>query len=352
LEAGNAPDLAQVEFQEIPSFLLVDGLEEISQYGATDYQDQFVEWQWEQSVFGEQVYAIPQASGPMGMFYRKDLFDKWGIEPPTTWAEFEQAARVVREHGSYISTFPPGNSAWFTSLAWQAGAKWFGTDGDSWTVDINSAETRKVAEYWNRLVEQDLVKTIPDFSNGWYKDLQEGEIVSWVSAQWGDAILRGNAPNTSGKWRVAPIPQWEDAAEFTSSNWGGSTTALLKGADYPKEALRFAVWLNTDPQSVDLLIKGGYGWPAAKEAFTGSALDEPDPFFGGQRYNEVFAEADQHIDKSWQWSPTTSQTYEHLNDGFQAAIDGEGTFVDAVEMAQQSTISDLKAKGLTVSGAR
>ena len=38
----------------------------------------------------------------------------------------------------------------------------------------------------------------------------------------------------------------------------------------------------------------------------------------------------------------------HLNDGFQAAIEGKGTFVDAVKAAQTATIADLKAKGLKV----
>lgn len=350
VQAGNAPDVATVEYQTIPSFLLEGELVDLSQYGADQHADKFVGWQWQQVGFGGTVYAIPQASAPMGLFYREDLFDEWGIEVPETWAEFEQAAREVRQADpdAYICTFPPGNSAWFTALAWQAGAQWFGTQGDTWTVNIDSPQTRKVAEYWNRLIEDDLIKTEPDFQTGWYKDLQEGHIVAWPSAQWGDAILRGNAPDTGGRWRVAPIPQWEDSGRFVSSHWGGSSVAVLKGSEHPEEALEFAIWLNTDPDSVDLLITGGYGWPAAKGAFEGSALDRADPFFGDQRYNEVFAEADQHIDTSWRWIPTMDATYQHLNKGFQQAVDGNGTLVDAVVQAQQQTVADLRAKDLQV----
>lgn len=350
LKAGSgAPDLAQVEYQEIPGFLLESNLVDLSKYGAKDDAGKFVAWQWQQGVFGDGVYAIPQASGPMGFFYRQDLFAKWGIQPPTTWTEFRQAAQTVRSKDpkAYISTFPPGNSAWFTALAWQAGAKWFGTDGDTWTVDIDNPQTRKVAAYWDGMVKDKLVKTEPDFANGWYKDLQDGAVVGWVSAQWGDSILSGNAPKTSGRWRVAPMPQWE-GTPFTSSNWGGSSTAVLKGARYPKEAKDFAVWLNTDPQSIDLLIQGGYGWPAATDAVAGSALDKPYDFFGGQKINDVFAQADKAIDKNWSWIPTTSATYQHLNDGFQKAVAGQGTFVATVQAAQAQTEADLKAKGLQV----
>jgi multiple sugar transport system substrate-binding protein len=115
-----------------------------------------------------------------------------------------------------------------------------------------------------------------------------------------------------------------------NSAWFTSLAALLKGAKYPKEALKFALWLNTDQKSIDALIAGGYGWPAAKDAFSGSALDKPYDFFGGQKINDVFAEADKNIDKSWKWIPTTTAMYENLNVGFRDAVTGKGSFADSV----------------------
>ncbi|NUU06173.1 sugar ABC transporter substrate-binding protein [Leifsonia sp. C5G2] len=349
LKAGKgAPDVAQVEYQELPGFVLENGLVDLKPLGMGDKGSKFVDWQLSQTTFGDSIYAVPQASGPMGLFYRSDIFDSLGITPPKTWDEYAADAKKIHDANpnQYINTFPPGNSAWFTALAWQAGARWFGLDGDTWTVNIDSPQTIKVAEYWDKLREQGLIKTEPDFANGWYSDLQNGNIAAWPSAQWGDAILSGNAPATSGKWRVAPMPQWGDG-DFASANWGGSATAVLKGTKNAQAAEKFAYWLNTDPKSIDLLIAGGYGWPAAKGALDGSALDKPNPFLGGQNANkEVFEQADKSIDNKWGWIPTTAATYTHLNDGFQAAIEGNGSFVDAVEAAQKQTLADLKAKGL------
>ena len=348
VKAGNAPDVAQVEYQNIPEFLLDDELVDLSEYGADDVADKFVDWQWKQVSYNNSVYAIPQASGPMGLFYRKDLFEQWGIQVPTTWAEFKEAAKVVRQHGAYICTFPPGNSAWFTALAWQRGANWFGVDGDSWTVNIDSPETLEVAQFWDDMVKEDLIKTEGDFSEEWNKDLNTGKIVTWPTAQWGDGILASAAPKTAGKWAAAPIPQWDDA--FRSANWGGSSTAVLKGTDHARAAMDFAVWLNSDPDSIDLLIAGAYGWPAARDALAGSALDKPYPFFGDQKINDIFVPADAAIDVNWGWIPTISETYAHLNDGFQKAIAGEGSFVDTVKNAQQQTVADLEARDLNVQG--
>ncbi|GGO80027.1 ABC transporter substrate-binding protein [Wenjunlia tyrosinilytica] len=347
LKAKNAPDLAQIEYQMVPSFLLDQGLVDLSKYGAGEHKDKFVGWQWQQSVFGDGVFAIPQDSGPMGMFYRSDLFDKWGIEPPATWAEYERAATKVRAKGAWIATFPPMAGGWFTGLAWQAGAHWFDTKGDTWIVDMTGQETRRVCDFWEGLVRGKLVKTEPDRQNAWYSDLQSGRIVTWVGAQWGNALLSGNAPGTAGKWRVAPMPQWDKGGK-ASANWGGSTTALMSGTKYPKDALAFAVWLNSAPESVALLPKAGVGWPAARAGSANPALDRPDDFFGGQKYNSVFAGTEQGVNTSWRWGPMMDATFQHLGDELTAAINGKGSFADALARVQRRTVDDLKAKGLKV----
>ncbi|MEV6108884.1 extracellular solute-binding protein [Streptomyces sp. NPDC051940] len=353
LKAGNPPDLAQVEYHELPSFMLVNGLTDLTRFGAEKLAPSYVDWQWQQGVFGGRVRTIPQASGPLGFYYRRDLFERWDVEVPTTWEAFEQAARDIRRRGggARICSFPPANPNWFAGLVWQRGARWFRTEDDTWIVDIDGAESREVADYWDRLVRDDLVTLMPELQPGWYQAMQTGQLASWVGAQWGDALLRNNAPGTSGKWSVTSMPQWEPGA-LTAANWGGSSTAILQGTRHAVEAMEFAHWLNTDPESIDLLIASGYGWPAAKIDYRQTALGKPDPFFGGQRYNDVFAEADQHIDTSWKWSPTHDQSQAHLADAFGRVASGKGTFAEALEDCQDRVVDDLKAKGLKVRSAR
>jgi multiple sugar transport system substrate-binding protein len=345
--AGSPPDLAQIEFQEIPSFLIDGSLQDLVPYGANDYRSRFVDWQWRQSVVGDSVYAIPQASGPMGMFYRADLFEKWGIEPPATWAAFEAAAgKIHTDHpGTSITAFPPGNSAWFTSLAWQAGALWFGSAGDTWTVDMLDAPTRTVAAYWDRLIKAGTVKVEEDQQTGWFVDLAQDRIVTWVGPQWGDALLIGNVAATSGRWRVAPMPQWDPAAP-AAANWGGSTTAVFRGTPHPREALEFAVWLNSNLASINVLIQGGYGWPSARGAFSRTVLDRPSPFFGGQRYNAVFDIADGQIDERWRWIPGIDAMYSYLDDGLTAAAGAGTPLAGALQSAARQTVDNLRGLGL------
>ena len=72
--------MAQIEFQYIPTFTITDSLLDLRPYGAAALKDKFVDWTWAQ-VSGPdgEVWAIPQDTGPMGMLYRKDIFDQYGI---------------------------------------------------------------------------------------------------------------------------------------------------------------------------------------------------------------------------------------------------------------------------------
>ncbi|MEU9110547.1 sugar ABC transporter substrate-binding protein [Streptomyces sp. NPDC048483] len=351
IKAGNPPDLGQIEFPVIPSFLLDNGLLDLAPLGAARHKDKFFGWQWQQSVFGKGIYAIPQASGPMGLFVRQDLFERWDVQIPRTWDEYEAAARKIRKKGAWIETFSATNGNRLAGLAWQAGAKWYDTKGDTWIIGIDDEPTRKVADYWEALVKQKLIKTIPDRQNAWYKDLQTGAITAWVGASWGDALLVGNAPGTKGTWRAAPLPQWEKGGKVFA-NWGGSTTAVFAKGHYPKDALDFAVWLNTDSESIALLIDGGYGFPSAKKGYTTAGLDVDKPFFGGQEYSKIFADAGSHVDTSWQWGPGVDTLYQRLGDGFTEALGTGASFRSVLKKVQGQTLADLKGKGLKVeSGA-
>lgn len=68
LAAGGGPDLAQVEFRSIPEFMLVNGLVDLSRYGANDHAHLYDPTLWKQVSYTGGVYGIPQDAGPMGMF--------------------------------------------------------------------------------------------------------------------------------------------------------------------------------------------------------------------------------------------------------------------------------------------
>lgn len=103
----------------------------------------------------------------------------------------------------------------------------------------------------------------PDFTDAWFAALNNGKYATWLTAAWGPVFLAGAAKSTAGKWRAAPLPQW-DPARPVSGNWGGSTTAVIKGTRSPIVAAEFAKFLNSDPESAKLFATKQFFFPATK----------------------------------------------------------------------------------------
>ncbi len=352
IKANNEPDLAQVEYQYMPSFEATNSLVDLSPYGANSVKDQFPLWAWNQVTLGGGIYAIPQDIAPMGMFYRQDIFQKYHIPVPTTWAQYaDDAAKLhAANPDEYMTDFPSKDPGWFVGQVWQAGGQLFGVNGQSWKVSIDTPQAQQVASFWQDLISKKLVKTEPDFTDAWYHDLQTGTLASWVSGPWGGGIIQQNAPKTAGLWRAAPTPQWQ-AGQAADGNWGGATAAVFKSSKHPKEAAEFDVWLNTNQGSLDGMIKIAGIYPAAQPALASPLLNGPQAFFGNQERWLVFKKANTQVNTNFQWGPTINQVYNDIGNDFANAVNGQGTLTDALSATQQSTVTFMKAQGFSVSSS-
>jgi len=350
LSAGNAPDLGQIEYDALPNFRVQDGLTNLASCAnVSESKDDFIDWTWNQVTFGEDdaVYAIPQDTGPMAMYYRKDLFEAAGIPVPTTWDEYAAAAAKIREQGGYITNFPQNDVNWFAGLVWQKDGSWFTNDGDAWDVTLTSPESEEVADYWQNLIAGDLVSKVPAWTDEWNNAYNTGSDWTWISAVWGANSISSGAPDTSGNWAVAPMPQW-NAGEEKAGNWGGSSTAVLTGSEHPYEAAQFALWLNTDDEALTMLNKEANLYPATKDGLKLPVLSEGVEFYGNQKIYDTFADAANQTNADFTWGPTMTQTYADVADGFGKVLGGEGTLGDALATGQTKTVAALEAAAIPV----
>jgi multiple sugar transport system substrate-binding protein len=350
-QSGDAPDLVQVEYQALPTLVSNDVLADISSY-VGDAAAEFPEGVWQQVTLGtEAVYAVPQDSGPMMFYYRADIFDELGLTVPTTWDEFAETAREVREADSdrYLMTFSSTDPGWFAGLSQQAGASWWGVEGESWRVSINDEATRRVAEYWEGLVAEDAIDDQPMYTPEWNAALNDGTQIGWVSAIWAPAVLEGNAGDTADRWRMAPLPQWS-AGENVTGNWGGSSTAVTTDSDNAEAAAEFARWMNTAPEAAELLITESTVYPASIAGQGSPALSQPPGFFSEQTDFYQQAQAIAETAAGFIWGPNVNVAYDAYRDAFGAAITNSTPFADAVDQMQQITIDDMQRQGFTVTG--
>ena len=346
-----APDVVQIEYQYLPTFTITNSLLDLAPYGANALKDDFVDWAWGQVANNGKVFAIPQDTGPMGMLYRQDLFDKYGIAVPKTWAEFAAAAKKLHaaDPNVYLTDMPSNEPGAYVGLEWQAGSRPFTVQNtDTVGVTLNDAAAKKVANYWSGLVSDGVVATDPDFTDAWYQGLASDRYATWLTAAWGPLFLQGTAKGTAGKWRVAPLPQWS-AGQRAAGNWGGSTTAVVKQTKQPAAAAAFAMFLNSDPASTALLNSDQSLFPATKallgsSAFLGQKLD----FYGGQTVNQTFADVSSTVVTSFQWSPFQDYVFSEFNDTVGAALTKKQDVAASLDVWQTAVVGYAKQQGFTV----
>ncbi|MDX3380664.1 extracellular solute-binding protein [Streptomyces niveiscabiei] len=356
LKAGSgAPDLVQMEYQAIPTFTITNNLLDLRPYGAEALKSTFVDWTWGQVTgTGGEVWAIPQDTGPMGMLYRKDIFDRHGIQVPKTWDEFAAAARKLHQADPdvYLTNLAANQPAAWHGLLWQAGGKpYVSRSKGEIAIGVDDAVSEKLGAYWGGLAKEGVIGVEPDFTDGWYAALNKGKYATWLTAAWAPAFLSGSAKDTAGNWRAAPLPQW-DAAKPSSGNWGGSTTAVIRGTKNAVQAAVFAQFLNSDPASAKMFATEQFFFPATKAlladpSFTGDAP----AFYGGQKVNEVFAGISSTVDADFQWPPFLDQAATDWTETVGKSLADHADTVSALGSWQSRLTSYAKGQGFTVKGS-
>lgn len=286
----------------------------------------------------------------MIMMCNQELLDANGIAAPTTWDEFKQAAADLhaKDPTKYLANFTSDQGHWF-GLLWQSGAKPFAVDGENITIDFTSPEVTRVAQLWDDLQASGNLAPVDTYSNEWNTAIGNGTIACWTSGAWGPQVIEPAAEALAGKWMMYQMPQWE-AGNAVDGAYGGSTSAVLTASAHPAEADAFARWLNTDPATALAFANGTAGhFPV-----TTATLDNPEwkdftsDFWGGQKLHEVTAEAAQAVDTSFQWSPFTQFVYQTFATEVPKVKSGEETFVQAMQVLQDTVSQYASDQGFTV----
>ncbi len=354
LKAGKgAPDVVQIEYQYLNSFLLGDNLLDLS--GMSGYDQlvsEYPDWVNQQITRGDAVYAVPQDIGPLGMLYREDLLSAAGLQPPTTWDEFATAAQTYRtaNPSSYITDLPPNQAAQMIGFMWANGAKPFTYDGDQKVgIDLATDEAKQVVQFWQDLAQKDLVAVDPDFTDQWYQGLNAGTYATWLTAAWGPVFLQGTAKETSGAWRAASLPQFT-AGGTATGNWGGSTDTVIASTKSPVAAAELARWINVEKEPATMFATEQFLFPPSKSVQAESAFVDAKPeFFGGQQVNQLFAEAAGNVDTDFQWVPFMDYVFSSYTDVMGKAIAARGDMVGALADWEATLKKYASDQGFTVS---
>ena len=360
IEAGSgAPDIAQIEYYALPEYVIRGHLENLSDLGASDFKDFYTPGTWSSVSINDGVYALPMDSGPMAWFYNKDVFDKAGVDPTQvhTWDDFYEAAKKIRAVDSYI-TSDSGDAGFFDSMTWLAGAKPFQTSSDGSEVTVNLTEDKGVktfTDFWQKLLDEGLLDTkTAGWSEDWFKGMVDGTIASLFTGAWMPANLANSAADGAGKWRVTQMPTADGST--TNSENGGSSLAVLASTKKADAAYQFIEYANHG-DGVATRVAGG-AFPADKASMESDSFKntttvknadgEDVDYFGGQKYNEVLAQAAENVSSDYQFLPYEVKARTIFGDYLGKSYTGDQKLTDGIAAWQKALQDYGKDQGFTV----
>ncbi len=247
-----------------------------------------------------------------------------------------------------MALFPTDGDNHVAAYAWQAGAQWFDTAGGAWNVSLADAPTRRVAAYWQRLTDEDLV--FMNAVESRHSDVQIGNglVLSRFSGAWDAGAQMKARSGQKGRWAIAPSPQWDPDDPGVGTH-GGSTFAVTRDCANPEAAMEFIEWQVSHPDALRARLSSGASsqYPAAPDLVDVGRKAFDRSYYGGQDIYTLFEQEAHKIRPGWVWGPRMTATGRIMKDGLARASGGQGSILGAIRAAQEGTMPDLKALGLS-----
>ena len=352
LKAGTgAPDVAEVEFDLLPSYEIQKYLVDLVPYGADKYKSLFAPWAWSQVSQGNAVYAMPSDFGPMGFYYNQQTLAKYKITPPATWDEF--ATDAVKLHSqnpkAYLINFPANDPQWLMDMMAQAGAWPFQyTGGANLTINWAGPAQQKFAAYWQKLLDEHAVSAIADLSPQESTELDTGTLGGAIYSAWAPSYFAPNVRHSVGQWRAAALPQWT-AGGKVGTDWGGSTYPVFSQSKHPAQAAEFSEWLTATDQSWSIVKTPPSSlFPTYLPTLQSSSFKALTyPISGTSQPNQVFSAAAEGVPNT-PWPPFMTQVLTQGTSTFGPVMTGKETLAQAFATFQKQEVAYATSQGFKV----
>ena len=249
IAGGTTPDVAETGTTWTPEFADAGALAPLDEHvEGAGIGDDLVEGLVEAGTYDEQLYGMPWYAGVRSLVYNTEMFDKAGVEPPTTWAELEDAAAgLEKEYPDKIAVAVPGDAE-FTVYpwVWGAGGEVATLEGDTWTSHLDSPESQEGIEFWTGLATEGGYSS--EGATTWRETdvldaFAAGDVGMAVMGSWTPGAIVDANPDMEGKFAAVPIPGQDGG--IAPSVLGGSHLSMFETAEDKDLAFAFIEMMTT-----------------------------------------------------------------------------------------------------------
>lgn len=250
-------------------------------YSAAD-QKKFPDFKRTELEVDGKAYAMPWDSGPVAMFYRRDFYEKAGVDPAgiKTWDDFIAAGKKIQDANPGVKMTNAdlnGDSEFFRMIANEQGCAYFAADGGAITVNQPAcvATMTKIKE-----MNDAGIMSAADWA-GKITNNTAGTVATQMFGGWYEGSVRTESPDGKGKWGVYLMPSLS-ADGPRAANLGGSALAITSVSQNKEAAYAFLQYaLETNEGQITMLREFGLV-PSLISALDDPYVAQGQPYWGDQ----------------------------------------------------------------------
>ena len=236
-------------------------------------------------TYNEKLLGLPQSLSAMLLYYRKDLFDEFDIDPEDlkTWKDFRIVGeRLIEDHAQRFLAL---DGTLFDVFLRQRGSDLFSKDGqflpdEDIALDILS-EFAEMSEKQITVMPDRGSVFDPVFFSG---DLESGEVLCVAGADWyGLDLFQQFAPGMDGLWGMMPLPAWLDDTGKEgprTATFAGQGLMILDASQNKKVSWDFIEFVMKNKESNAERFLQGNSFPAYMPSWKDERLLNDHEYFG------------------------------------------------------------------------
>ena len=231
----------------------------------------YMEAATQQATFNNEIYAVPVINVSVsGVFYNKEMFDKYGLKEPKTISELEKICDTLKENG--VTPFALGNSTkWQGSMFYQgfatryAGLKDFRAAYDgtgTFEADCFKYAGNKIADWVKKGYFQEGMNSISTDDGQDRQAIYQEKAAMLYSGSWYCSTFKNDDETFYSKMGWFPFPECDevsngaDYANICNGTVGDQFISFNCKDDKLKAAFKCATYYSTD-EGIQTMIDQG-----------------------------------------------------------------------------------------------
>jgi len=280
IEVGNVTEAVQTQADKF-----VDLGKEVD-------KSQWLDWKTAQATTKDgKTIALGTDIGPMAICYRKDLFEKAGLETDRTklaaqwkgdWAKYVALGKEYMKKAPSGTKFVDSASSVYNAALGGESERYYDKDGN-----VIWDKSTGVKSAWNNamtVATSNMSAKLKQFEDPWNKAFSNATFATVACPAWMIGYIEEKSGDSGkGKWDVAAAP--------TAANWGGSFIGVPTAGKHQKEAIALAKWLTAPEQQAKVFAKQA-SFPSTPSAYASlKPLADTTAYFSNAPIAQIFSDS-------------------------------------------------------------